>query len=262
VDAAQLQQQFKVVTDVKQASLSLDSNLIYQPHRADLVVHTWMGAVLYVYWLHSEPRLRDLRSLLKDNSRTGIGTLFLCDVALLPAPARAIHLNDWQEALRGLSESCIYGCTAGQRLVPVHFHPTPIAGQFDCTHSADFVLEHVSVRRRTLSGSLKGDYYLGDIASPAYRRRIHYERVHQRFHHDTRSAPRQVQTAPVDTLMQYYRLLGVERHASEKEVKTAFRRLALNIHPDVSALPRQEAERRIKELLTAYDFIKTYHGWS
>ena len=41
-------------------------------------------------------------------------------------------------------------------------------------------------------------------------------------------------------------MLGVERSASEKEVKTAFRRLAMNIHPDVSALPRQEAERRVK----------------
>jgi curved DNA-binding protein CbpA len=35
----------------------------------------------------------------------------------------------------------------------------------------------------------------------------------------------------------------------------------MQVHPDVSALPRTEAERRIKLLNEAYEFIKSYHGW-
>jgi molecular chaperone DnaJ len=61
--------------------------------------------------------------------------------------------------------------------------------------------------------------------------------------------------------MAYYQMLGIERNASEKEVKKAFRMMALRVHPDVSALPRVEAERRIKELNEAYEYIKDYHGW-
>jgi curved DNA-binding protein CbpA len=59
----------------------------------------------------------------------------------------------------------------------------------------------------------------------------------------------------------YYALLGLERTATEREVKAAFRRLAMNVHPDVSSLPRSEAEQRIKALLEAYEAIKAQHGW-
>ena len=63
------------------------------------------------------------------------------------------------------------------------------------------------------------------------------------------------------SLAKYYQLIGVQKDASEQEIKTAFRQMALKVHPDVSALPRQEANERIKQLNEAYDYIKQYHGW-
>ena len=56
-------------------------------------------------------------------------------------------------------------------------HFSPIADQFDCMHIPHFIIENVSVRRRQISGGLKGDWYIGDIASTAYKRRINYERI-------------------------------------------------------------------------------------
>lgn len=262
MDIAWLQAKFDAATDVKLATTQPESTVVFQNHRADLVVYTWMGAVLYVYLLEKEPRVRELRGILRENSRTGIGTLFMVKLALLPPAGKGIAMSDWQDGLRGLSDSWIYGYSPEQDIVQVHFQPTPIAEQFDCLHLPNFVIEHVSVRRREVNSSLKGDWFLGDIASPAFKRRINYERIHQRFHYTTRTAPREVSPAPVDTLLRYYEMLGLERNASEKEVKSAFRRLAMNIHPDVSSLPRAEAERRIKELIEAYEFIKEYHGWS
>jgi molecular chaperone DnaJ len=51
----------------------------------------------------------------------------------------------------------------------------------------------------------------------------------------------------------YYELLRVSRTASEQEIKQAFRRLARELHPDVSEHP--EAEVRFREVSEAYEAL-------
>jgi molecular chaperone DnaJ len=51
----------------------------------------------------------------------------------------------------------------------------------------------------------------------------------------------------------YYELLGVKRTADEQEIKKAFRRLARELHPDVSEHP--EAEVRFREISEAYEVL-------
>ena len=64
--------------------------------------------------------------------------------------------------------------------------------------------------------------------------------------------PRQGQTEPQDA----YDVLGVERGASQEEVKQAYRRLANRYHPDKVAHLGKEfqdlAEKRFKEIQSAY----------
>ena len=52
----------------------------------------------------------------------------------------------------------------------------------------------------------------------------------------------------------YYTILGVPRGASEKEVRSAFRKLARKYHPDVNP-DKAEAERRFKEVNEAYEVL-------
>src|SRR5438067_3722225 len=51
----------------------------------------------------------------------------------------------------------------------------------------------------------------------------------------------------------YYELLGVGRDASEAEIKRAFRRLARELHPDVSDAP--DAQERFREAVEAYEVL-------
>src|SRR5919201_1104391 len=55
------------------------------------------------------------------------------------------------------------------------------------------------------------------------------------------------------TKRDYYELLGVGRDADEGEIKRAFRRLARELHPDVSGAP--DAERRFREVVEAYEVL-------
>jgi DnaJ-class molecular chaperone len=52
----------------------------------------------------------------------------------------------------------------------------------------------------------------------------------------------------------YYEILGVERDASEAEVKRSFRRLARELHPDVNAHD-PEAEEKFKAAAEAYEVL-------
>ena len=51
----------------------------------------------------------------------------------------------------------------------------------------------------------------------------------------------------------YYEVLGVPRDADEADIKRAFRRLARELHPDVSEAP--DAQERFREVVEAYEVL-------
>ncbi len=52
----------------------------------------------------------------------------------------------------------------------------------------------------------------------------------------------------------YYKIMGVSKDASEKDIKSAYRKLARKYHPDISKEPN--AEEQFKEMGEAYEVLK------
>ncbi|KAB3543733.1 MAG: DnaJ domain-containing protein, partial [ANME-2 cluster archaeon] len=55
------------------------------------------------------------------------------------------------------------------------------------------------------------------------------------------------------TKKDYYEIIGVQKDADEKEIKKAYRKLAMQYHPDRNKEP--EAEDKFKEISEAYGVL-------
>ena len=52
----------------------------------------------------------------------------------------------------------------------------------------------------------------------------------------------------------YYEIMGVDRDATQDEIKRAYRKLARKYHPDISKAP--DAEDKFKEMGEAYEVLR------
>ena len=53
----------------------------------------------------------------------------------------------------------------------------------------------------------------------------------------------------------YYAVLGIDKNASDDEIKKAYRKMAKKWHPDANPDNRKEAEEKFKEIGEAYDTL-------
>jgi len=260
--ADQLALRFRALQDVKFAGSRPEASLTARSYEPDIVVETWMNSRLYVYIIEKAPKARMLRAILKQNTKASIGSLFLIELALLPGHGYCGKLRDWQEALRALHRGAIYAFSraadAEIRLLQINLDAGPERREFSVWHSVEFPLDAVSVRRREYHNTIRGRWYIGDIASPKFKRHINEQRARQRFHYQTRAAG----GPPAPQINAAYLALEIEVGAGQPAVKAAFRRLAREYHPDVSRHEKAEAERRFKEIQAAYERIKAHRHWS
>jgi hypothetical protein len=248
-----------------------------------LVVHTWTGVVINIYLLPEQVKTRPFKRVLQEATDMGIGSLFIVDADLLPQPDSRFEPVEGLMALHAINHECIYAYDIdekGPRLIQIHFEPVGSTGAYLAKYGPDVTFDElrylkVSVKPRFI----KGDWQIADFGfHPFWRdsqrtyKRTEYRRPDNRDHHwqawsQTSWDQANTQDIPkpnipiVSRLDQSYALLEVPPNATRDEVKVAFRKLALSVHPDTGNLPKDEAEAKFRAVSEAYEFIKEQRGW-
>ncbi|CAG8787677.1 3330_t:CDS:1, partial [Cetraspora pellucida] len=59
----------------------------------------------------------------------------------------------------------------------------------------------------------------------------------------------------IKTLTKYYKILGITKNTNEKEIKHAYKKLALKWHPNKNINSIKISEEKFKEINEAYEIL-------
>lgn len=267
-----IKKQLDALTHVKGCTFSQPDTISAPARPADITVHLWSGVKAYVHLVNAPLPARSLRKILDGATRIGIGSLFLVDFDLLPAQAETVTENAWFMAFYALHNGRLLAYQLQEDkpiLREIYFQQVGSTRDYQVQYGKDIAIAQFRCYRTSIKNGLKGDWLIADFGAAQPRERS-YEQYWTRPNFDFRQTPG-FETPPANgtgkavhkpRLIVCYEMLGVRYGASREDVKAAFRRLAFEVHPDVSTLPKHEAEARFKTLSEAYEFIKNAQGWT
>ncbi|MBW4437408.1 MAG: J domain-containing protein [Pleurocapsa minor GSE-CHR-MK-17-07R] len=256
---------------------------------ADLVAVTWSASIIHIYLLDSPAKTRMLKKIVSENTRIGIGTLFIIDAALAPADGSRLTPDDGLIALHALFRDKFYTYRMNgdqPSIGQVHFKSFGRGDEREVWYGPDIAVHHlpyykISVRH---PNSVKGEWLMATLGSEAFWKQADYSAGRDAFRkqvhegqtrtyswsrdtfgdahmHDQAEAPPRPAPVRMTRLDTSLAQLGLARGADSEQVKAAFRKMARELHPDVSTLPKEEAEHQFRKVSEAYAFIKLTMGW-
>lgn len=282
-----LKGQLEALVSVQRCLLGQTASVGMRVREPDLTVLMWTGVRVHLYILTEEVKPRTIKNIVQGDTGIGISSLFMVAPHLLPPDKSLVTPPDWLMAVHALTHERIYSyATHGEpHLLQLHFEPTGIPEQRSVMYGPAATIHQLRYSRVTIKqSSVKGFWMVADFGNHLFWKddtaryqpppRAQYgsrraestarQQEHPASHHARRnqsqSPPPAAQPAR-SRLELSYEMLGVELTATRDEVKTAFRKMALKLHPDVSDLSKAEAEARFKALAEAYEYIKTEKKW-
>lgn len=258
------------------------------PH-PDLTVHTWNGVRVHIYLANEPLKIRQMKKLLQDATSVGLATLFIVSADLLPKDTARVIPDEWLLAVHALTGDRVYGYkidAQGPTLTQVHFEPLNGLNTYEVQYGPSVVIARMRFYRAAAKPrSIKGNWLVADFDTAAFWKENDYRHAREEQARARRRAAGQTSwqtwsgfqtwdntserarngfaASPLRTYLdECYEQLGLKPDADREAVKAAFRQLARAVHPDVSQLPKDEAEAQFKKLAAAYDFIKAANDWA
>jgi hypothetical protein len=248
-----------------------------------LNVHTWGGSIIHVYFIDEPTKTRAIKRILQENTRVGIGTLFLIEASLIPADGSRGIPDESLIGLHALMRDKLYTYALAEgkpRIGQVHFRGYGRSDDKEVWYGPDIEIKALPCYRHSVKApsSLRGDWQVATFGSEAFWKNTDYQVGREAFTRQQRAsenvfrqhswtnsaytnaaggAPGGVPTGMGPSkLDRDYATLGLPPGASCDEVKSAFRKLARELHPDVSKLPKAEARTKFEALYAAYEAVK------
>lgn len=266
---------------------------IRDPERdPSMVAHTWGGLSIHVYVMWELPKPRTVKRLVSEGTRAGIGTLILVDANLIPDDGERFIPDESLVMLHALFKDRVYTYRVeddGPHIGQVHFRAFGRA-EVEVWYGPDVTISNLPSYRMWVRtpASIKGDWLIAYFGTEAFWKSAEATSVREQFRRQYRrqtgetwqfmwngstswnesggerveqQIPLEPPPRPQTKLDRSLALLGLNADAAESDVKAAFRQLARELHPDVSQLPKAEAEARFKEINEAYTYIKMQKRW-
>jgi hypothetical protein len=233
----------------------------------ELCIYTWAGVIVQVHLVDEPLKGNRIRRILENATGVGTATLFIVDARMLPKPGERTLNNKWYQPLPALTGDQLYAYSVNSSAViiqPVQFIEVSKT-EVEASYGAPVGLEQLRYYRQTVKhNAVKGYWLLADF-EPEVTTQFHFRQTkYEQYQTPPSGSAKRGDSKPLaerTQLDEYYSLFGLSRQASQEQVKAAFRRLAFQSHPDVSALPKHLAEERFKLISEAYEYIKNANNW-
>jgi len=275
-----LAEQFTAIDSVRSAKIMREDTI---------AIHTWSGVIIHVCLIDEPIKARTVKRIVQENTRIGVGTLFIASAEIVPADGAKLEPDEGLLALHALFKDKLYTyrVEGGDLYIgQVHFKAFGRGDEREIWYGPDVPIQHLPCYRVWVTAPLaiKGNWLIANFGSDAFWKQADYTTGRDAFRREQRRTESKTEfrfwgkpnwsasddsgftmpappPLPETELDRSYKQLGLTRAASGDEVKAAFRRLAHEVHPDVSALPKAEAEARFKKLYEAYAYLKSANGW-
>jgi DnaJ-domain-containing protein 1 len=272
-----LKKQLEALVSVQRCSFTATSSLIARAHEPDLIVFMWTGVRIHIYIVTEPYKPRAIKTIIQADTNHGIGSLFIVNPAILPRHDEFLKPEEWLLAICALTRERIYTYKATQDgLLSLRFEQIGLSENYRAVYDAPVVIRQLSYSRVTVRPrAVKGFWIIADFGSesgwkkqapvkdyypPRSSQSTRQSSANSHSENNHREIPPEPPTKT--RLESAYELLGVKPDATREEIKSAFRKQAFLVHPDVSELEKPEAEARFKALTEAYEMIKSANDWA
>lgn len=233
---------------------------------ADLIVHSWRSVSVQLHLLEKPTKTRSIKRIVQESTRVGIGSLFILNRQLVPADGVVVTPGEWLQVIHALTDDRIYFyyVDGGEpHIGQLHLRQVANLDEYEVVYGPEIMLTQLPFFRVWVKlPAIKGNWLVANFGSTNFwqplheQRQRHYQWTAWHYYH-RRASNGAVGTGVTDNqLAECYAFLGLQDGAGCDEIKTAYRKLAQQLHPDVSELPTEEAQVKFNTLCEAYQYLR------